>query len=646
MGDAEKHVIAAAYHIVKALEATNNLSNDMRRILADLDVHLSTMTTIGENEAEKTREIENRLRSAQENITGLHSNHSRIWNSCPAIVSKYLQSVDEVRRLIETLESFPSKRTWKQDFLDRAQCILQITMARLQDELIHILAQSKQCFKQEYILHPTCEETSVYEESIVSNEGDSLEDVSQRESSSMETEEYVMDLVHPDVVPQITSIANIMFASHYDHEFCQTFVRFWRDELAEYLTILNVEQFSVEDVLKMEWRCLNSRIRKWRRAVKNVLGIYLTSEKRLFDQVLGEHGSISSTCLVEASKASLLCLLNFGHAVAIGPHRPEWLYCLLDMYEVLASLIPDVESLFPEEGGSFIRIEFHELLRRLGDAAKVIFMEFGNHIASRTSRKPYPNGCIHPLTNYVVNYILCFVEYGDTLNLLLAEKDGENLDKGPNENVGQMTISCPVAVHLQSVTSILEAKLDVMSNLYRDSSLKHIFMMNNIHYMVDKIKNSEVGSYFGDEWIRNHIGKFQHHAMSYERSTWSSILGLLRDNEKTGKATLKERCRDFSIAFEDMYKIQTAWYVKNLELREELRISTSKTVIPAYRNFVSKITNSIGEKYIKYTEHDLETYILDLFEGSQKSLKPSRMKEVTILSSISLFPTVVFNKIM
>ncbi|XP_022885453.1 exocyst complex component EXO70E2-like [Olea europaea var. sylvestris] len=627
MGDAEEHVIAAAYHVVKALEATKNLnfSNDVRRLLADLDAHLSTMTTVGENEVEKTRDIENRLRSSQEKITGLHSNHLRIWNSSPAIVSEYLQAVDEVRRLIETLESYPSKKTWKQrDLLDRAQCTLQIAMTRLQDELVHILAQSKQHFEQEYMFYPTCEENSVYEESVVSNGGDSVqEDMSQRESSSTETEEYVMDLVHPDVIPKIASIANIMFASHYDHEFCQAFVRFWRDELAKHMMILNVEQFSVEDVLKMEWKCLNSRIRKWRRAIKNVVGIYLASEKRLFDQVLGEYGTISSTSLVEASKVSLLCLLNFGHAVAIGPHRPERLYCLLDMYEVLASLISDVESLFPEEAGRSIRIEFHDLLRRLGDSAKAIFMEFGNHIASRASRTPFANGGIHPLTKYVVNYILCLVEYGDTLNLLLAEKDGVNLDMGSNENIGQTTISCPVAVHLQSVTSILEANLDINSNLYINTSLKYIFVMNNIHYMYDKIKSSEVRRYFGDEWIREHIAKYRRHAMSYERFTWNSILSLIRirDDGKTGKATLKERCRDFSIAFEDVYKIQTAWYVPNLKLREELRISISQRVIPAYRNFVGNITNSIGEKYLKYTVHDLESYILDLLDNSQKSLK-------------------------
>ncbi|KAI3454815.1 hypothetical protein Pfo_011478 [Paulownia fortunei] len=624
--DGEQHVIAAAHHLVKALEATKSLSNDMRRLLGDLDIHLSTMIRLNEGEAENNREIETRLMSAQHTIMSLHSNHSKIWDSSPVIVLEYLEAVAEVQRLTASLENMPLKRSGRsKELFDQAQSTLQMAMARLQDELIYTLVQNKQCFEHEYVSLPACEENPIYEESIVSNEDDSVENESQRERSSTETEEYVTDLIHPDVIPQIKSIANIMFASGYGQEFCQAFTRFWRDTLAEYMTILDMEQFSIEDVLQMEWKCLNSRIRKWRLAIKSIIGVYLASAKRLFDQVLGEYDHISSTCLIEASKAPLLCLLNFGQAVSIGPHRPEWLYCLLDMYEVLAALIPDVDALFPEETGSLVRIEFHELLTRLGDSAKVIFNDLGNHIASCSSTTPFANGGIHPLTKYVMNYILCFAEYGDTLNLLLQAQDRENSDGGHSVDVRQ-NISCAVATHLQSLTSILEANLDTKSSLYKDCSLKHIFMMNNIHYMVQKIRNSKISPYFGDDWIRNHVGKFRQHAMCYERVTWSSILTLLRDDGKVGKATLKARCRAFTTAFEGVYKNQTRWCVPDLQLREDLRISASKTVIQAYRNFVSKITNSIGEKHIKYTEQDLGNYILDLLEGSSKSLNQSQKR--------------------
>lgn len=620
IGDAERHVVAASYHLLKALQATKTLSSDVRELLGKLDIHLSKVIELDEDEAENIRELETRLVSAQQTILSLHSSYSKIWACCPVIVMEYIQAVGEVQRLIETLEDMPLKRV--EGLLDQAKTILQMAMDRLQNELIHTLVQNKQCFEHEYAALPPCEVYPIYEESIVSNEDDSVEDASLRGRSSSETEEYAMDLIHPDVIPQIKSIADMMFASGYAPEFCQAFTGFWRDTFAQYSMILEVGQLSIEDVQHMEWKHLNSRIRKWRIAVKRIIGTYLASAKRLFDQILGEYGCISSACLIDASKGPLLCLLSFGQAVSIGPHRPEWLYCLLDMYEVLAAVNPDLDTL---EMDSLIRIEFHELLSQVGESVKVIIKQLGNCIASNRSANPFPNGGILPLTRYIVNYILCFAEYGDTLHSLLQAPDREQTDGDVGADPDPSPSSV-VATYLQSLTSILEDNLYKRSNLYRDCSLKHIFLMNNIHYLVEKIRNSDIRPYFGDDWIRIHLVKFRQHAMYYERETWLSILTYLHDDGKVGKAALKARYRDFTAAFEDLYKTQTRWLVPDAKLREEIRISASKTVIQAYRNFVDKIIKSIGEKHIKYSEQELGMYILDLLEGSSKSLNHSRKR--------------------
>ncbi|KAL3640497.1 hypothetical protein CASFOL_015465 [Castilleja foliolosa] len=600
--DQEHHVMAAAYHLVKALESTKNLSNDTRKFLGDLDVHLSTMIIRLDEADSDNQTSKSRLFSAHKTITTIHSNHPSICDSGPLILSGYLQAVAELQSLIPTLHN-------DSELLDRAQSTLQMAMARLEDELMHTLVQNKLCFEPEYV-----SESPTYNgSSIVSYEDEySVESASQRDrGSGSETDEYVMDFIHPDVIPQIKSIADTMFNSGYEPEFCWVFTAFWRDTLAEYMKALDVEQLGIEDVLGMDWKCLNSRIKKWRVAIKCIIRVYFVSAKRVFDQVFQEHGHIISlTCLFEASKAHLLCLLNFGLAVSIGPHKPESLFCLLNMYEDISALTPDVNALFPDEIGSTVRIEFLELSTRLGDSAKVVWDELGAHIASRSSSTPFVNGGIHPLTKYVMNYILLFTDYADTLDLLIQ---GQN---GPNN----------VSTGLKSLMLTLEANLENKSNLYKDCSLKHIFMMNNIHYMVQKIGNSTIGPYFGDKWVRNHVGKFRQHAMSYERVTWNYILNLLREDGKTGRSALKAKCRAFVIAFEGVYKSQTRWCVPDLGLREDLRISASMKVIQAYRNFVEKINNNIGEKHIKYTEHELGTYILDLLEGSSKSLNRSQKR--------------------
>lgn len=620
----EQHVIAAAHHLVMALEAKNNFTDDVRKLLSDLNTHLSQMVKLSEAESRNLKEIETRLVSAQNTITTLHSTHPKIWDSGPLTIYEYLQAIDVVQRSAASLNSTPLLRgTRSKELFDRTQDILQPAMARLQKELIHILVQNKQCFGHEFPSTTVCETSRAFDESFVSNEDDSLDNASLRASSSTATEEdTVMDLIHPDVIPQIKSIANTMFNSGYDQEFRHTFTAFWRNTLAEYLDILDVEQLSIEDVVRMEWKSLNWRIKAWCSAIKRIVGMYLTSAKRLFDQILGERGCESSVCLMEASKASLLCLLNFGQAVSIGPHKPEWLFCLLDMYEALASVIVDVDALYPGGIGSSFKIEFQDLLIELGNSIRVIFKGFGNHIAGCVSTAPYANGGIHPLTTYVMNYISYIAEYGCTLKSLLQTQDTENSNGAQSSD----DVCSVVGAHLRPLTSILEDNLCKKSSLYKDHSLKHIFMMNNLHYMVEKIKSSAIRPYFGDDWIRCYIVKFRQQERLYERDTLGPMVPLLGEAEKAGKAELKARCQAFTAAFDEMHKNQTRWCVPDIQLREELKISVSRTLILAYRNFANAVNNSIGEKNLKYSEQDLAMYILDLLEGSSKSMSHLRKR--------------------
>ena len=116
--------------------------------------------------------------------------------------------------------------------------------------------------------------------------------------------------------------------------------------------------------------------------------------------------------------------------------------------------------------------------------------------------------------------------------------------------------------------------------------------------------------------------------MKYERASWSSILNLLKDEgihvpgtTSISKTLPRERLRSFYLGFEDVYRIQTAWLIPDVQLREDLRISISLKVIQAYRTFFGRHNCHLNDKYIKYNADDLENYLLDFFEGSQKCLQ-------------------------
>ncbi|XVF60676.1 hypothetical protein PTKIN_Ptkin08bG0067300 [Pterospermum kingtungense] len=634
--EGEENIIAAAKHIVRALGSNKNLTTDVKKILADLGSKLSTMATIEDNMVEGGKTgIEEQLSVVQEKIMSWEADESMIWDSGPDEAIEYLNAADEARKLTERLENQCLNSEEEKELLRRAHDVLQMAMQRLEDEFKHMLVQHRQPFEPEHMSFRSNEDDSVDVGSIVSFGDDSIEESTHRDSISRTSEEYIIDLVHPDAIPDLKCIANLMFMSNYDHECCQAYVVVRKDALDECLSNLDMEKLSIEDVLRMEWGTLNSKIKRWVRAMKVFVRPYLASEKWLCDQVFAELGSANLACFVEVAKASMLQLLNFAEAITIGSHQPEKLVRILDMYEVLADLLPDIDALFWDEAGSSVRIEYHEVLKRLGDTVRATFLEFENAVASNTSTSPFAGGGIHHLTRYVMNYIRLLVDYKDTLNLLLKDQDGVaaisvSPDTSPateEESISKDFSGCcsPMEHHLQWLTSILEANLYEKSKLYRDAALQHFFLMNNIHYMAQKVKNSELRLIFEDKWIRKHNWKFQQHAMDYERATWSSILSLLKDESNSSSSSisrtlLKERLRSFYVAFEEVYKTQTAWLIPDAQLREDLRISTSLKVIQAYRTFVGRQMYHIGEKHIKYNAEDLQDYLLDLFEGSQKSL--------------------------
>lgn len=635
---AEGDLIAAAQHIVAALGTKKMLSQDERKILVDLRTRLSTMSMVDDTKTNEppvngVSETEQYLNLVSERIMNRVSDETMIWDLGPEDACEYLKAVEEARILTEKLEGLClNKDDEEVELLRKAHDVLQTAMARLEQEFGHIIVQHSQPFEPEHMSFRSSEGVGVVG-SPCSLEDDPLEDSLRRESVGKNLEDFIVDLVHPDVIPDLKCIANLMFISSYERECSQAYVTARKHALNRCLFALEVEPLSIDDVLKMEWGSLDSQIKRWVWAIRIFVRGYLANEKRLTDEIFGDFGSLSSMCFTDSSKASVMQLLSFGDAVAVSPRQPEKLFRVLDMYEVLAQLHADINSMYTDQA---IRDEFCEVLRRLGDAVRATFIEFKNAIATNASINPFAGGGTHHLTRYVMNYLKLLTDYRDTLNQILEEAERvESLsplaDSVPFwDEMKQFDGTCnatPMAFHFQSITSALLANIDEKSKLYKDTALQHFFLMNNIHYMAQKVKSCELRDIFGDDWIKRHNGKFQQQAMNYERATWSSILSLLKDDgsQNSGsnssiKNILKERLKSFYAAFEEVYRNQTGWLIKDSQLQEDLRIKTSLQVIQAYRTFIGRHSSEISDKYIKYTADDLENHILDLFSGSQRSL--------------------------
>lgn len=349
---------------------------------------------------------------------------------------------------------------------------------------------------------------------------------------------------------------------------------------------------------------------------------------------------LTETCFNDIAKGTMMHLLSFGEAIAISRRSPEKLFKVLDMYEALRDLLPELDSIFCGTSGGSVRSEAKGILMRLGEAARGTFAEFDNAIQRESSKTPIPGGAVHPLTRYVMNYIKLLCDYTDTLKQLLGGKkkeipkllgDSSGVPDYIDDERGSEEESSPLAVQINWLTCVLQNNLEGKSKIYKDPALTHLFLMNNVHYIVQKVRSSEVRALVGDDWLRKHTSMVRQMATSYQRAAWSKVLLFLKDEgiQSAGgvvsRVILKERFKNFNAAFDEVHKVESQWVVLDPQLRDELRISIAAKLLPAYRAFVGRYghfieTGKHPDKYIKYTVEDLELALEDFFEGTSGSM--------------------------
>ncbi|KAL5987844.1 hypothetical protein ACLOJK_035600 [Asimina triloba] len=510
----------------------------------------------------------------------------------------------------------------------------------LNEEFSHILIEIKKPMVPEYFPFQSRDDDMPSVDLIASmDDGTSKSTKARSHGNNMRgLEEYIVDLVHPNAIPGLKCIVEVMFASGYDAECCETYISSRTDALEDCLFTLEVEKLSIKDVLQMDSNSLNSKIKNWVQATKIFICMCLPSEKSLAHEVFGVSGSISQTCFIEASKSSVLRLLSFGEFVAMRNHTPEKICSILYMCDELMGLLPNIEVFFSKEVGSCVRTEVDEVLTGLGESVVRTLNQFKNATRKNELRTPFAEGGVHHLTRYVMKYLKALTNYSDTLNFLL-EVGGEfhlssssNVNRANADDEDEWNSShdvLPVAQCFQSIISILESNLESKSRAYTDVSQQHFFLMNNICYMVEKVKDFELEPLLGEKWVRKHDGKFQQHALNYERISWIPVISLLtiegickpRSN-KAPMDLVKDRFKVFNLAFEEIYRTQNMWLIQNAQLRDHLRMSISSKLFLAYHSFSTRFSPLAG-RYFKYSAEDLGESLLDLFEGLPKPLHRS-----------------------
>ncbi|KAJ0020710.1 hypothetical protein Pint_32303 [Pistacia integerrima] len=512
-------------------------------------------------------------------------------NACStsSLFSGNRQEAKEYLKAIKHLQSamhYFAAHTPSSHKLVRSQNLMQTAMKRLEKEFYQMLKTNR-----EY-LDPESVSTHSYSSRASRASLSDMEDDSEDEFKS--------------TVADLKLIADCMIASGYGKECVKIYKIIRKSVVDEALYHLGVEKLSLSVIQKMDWDLLEIKIRSWLHAVKTALKTLFYGERILCDQVFSASDTIRETCFTEICKEGALTLFAFPENVAKCKKTPEKMFRILDLYEAIADLWPETESIFSFESTSVVRSQAVNSMIKLGEAARTMLVEFEAAIQKDTSKSGFPGGGIHPLTRYVMNYIAFLADYSEAY---FGSPESED------------NISSPIAIRLAWLILVLLCKLDGKAELYKDVSLSYLFLANNIQYIVVKARTSNLKFILGEEWVMKHEAKVRQYAANYERMGWSKVFASMPENPtaEIPLAKVRNSFRQFNLSFEDAYNKQSSWVVPDQTLRDEIKISLAKRIVPVYRAFYEKYRGPGNQSLVRFAPDDLGNYLSDLFYGTSGS---------------------------
>ncbi|KAJ8566881.1 hypothetical protein K7X08_019089 [Anisodus acutangulus] len=557
------------------------------------------------------------------------------WSQLPEKeATTFLEIIDRISKLLTYLCQFSSEYKYAYS-ISHVDGVLQRAMSYIEEEFKSIL--------YDYKINP---DSDIDDSSAKPNKkaaDDTNQDAEQGvvPESATPSEENKFTGYSEEIVTTLNKFSKALIAGGYESECCQVYLIARRKALEESLHKLGFEKYSIDDVQKMNWDSLEREVTAWIITFRHCTNVIFSSERKLADAVFADQPSIAENIFSNLSRGMMIQLLNFAEAIFMTKRAAEKLFKFLDIYETLSDFLPLVDTIFPVSYADELKAEATLTRSRLGESIVSIFFELENSIQADSNRIPVSGGAVHPLTRYIMNYLEYVAEYRGTLEQVFREHqmieradsttgsdfDCQNPQATQNTHQASSNKMSPFETHMIKVMDLLDANLEAKSRLYKDTSLSSIFMMNNGRYILQKIKGSpEIHSLMGDKWYRKRSSELRQYHKNYQRETWGKLLQCLNHeglnvNGKVNKPILKERFKSFNALFDEIHKTQSSWVISDEQLQSELRVSISNMVIPAYRSFLGRFSQTFTpgrqtEKYVKYQPEEIETHIDELFDGN------------------------------
>ncbi|KAJ0260111.1 Exocyst subunit Exo70 family protein [Hirschfeldia incana] len=434
-----------------------------------------------------------------------------------------------------------------------------------------------------------------------------------------------------NIMTDLQMIADCMISSGHENECVKTYKKIRRSIIVDALSKLGFENLSFGKIQKLDWESMEKSIKKWLEATKIVINNLFDGERILCDHVFSTSASVAESCFSEITLDSALTLFIFPVSVARCRKTSEKIFLTLDVYQTISNLLPRIDEIFSYESTSAVRLQAADSLRTLGEAINSMVAEFEASVAKEASKSAIHGGGVHPLTRYVMNFVVFLADYNKSLAGVLTESDlplpedyYRNSDGCKNdigETCSSSSSSSTVTNRLAWLILVLLCKIDTKSRLYENVALSYLFLANNLHYVISKVRKSNLRVVLGDEWVMNHEGKVRQYLEKYEKVAWGEALTSLHDDETVllGEDVAKGRLKRFNEAFEGALQKQSGWVVPDSQMREGLKDSVTKKLTDVASLFYEKYHVETWEDIVRYVPKDLGSYLSDLYLGSGRT---------------------------
>ncbi|CAM0905063.1 unnamed protein product [Alopecurus aequalis] len=397
-----------------------------------------------------------------------------------------------------------------------------------------------------------------------------------------------------DTCAHLRAVAEAMLAAGYGKECVSVFKARRRASVAAAVQRLHGFSPSLQQatIQKLAWDQIDPKMQSWLAGARTAFASVFAGERELCDQVFaGDNASVGDAVFADIDDDQATSILAFAEAaIARARRAPERLFRVLDVHDALTeTIIPAIVAAFGDKSEVTARA-ITLAVTTVGDAVRGMVASFEAAIEKEPAKATVPGGAVHPLTRYVMNYLVFLADYENALaNIYSAEQFTDTSSSvgsgsgtaGSSSSDLSMTSTSSSSSTLRTLSlwsnpigwlvSVLMRKLDAKAGNYKEAALSYLFLANNTHYVARKVGGgTKLEAVLGEEWAEAQRAKARGYVDVYVRAAW-------------GSKVLRGGAMDEAVV--EAVAMQERWVAADEEMGEALRAVARAAVVPTYRMF-------------------------------------------------------------